>query len=103
MIEIIAGIAVLIGAAFTLIAGLGILRLPDVLIRMHASTKTGTLGVGMIMLGIILLHIGEWSVVLRAVAVVLFLLLTAPIGAHMIGRAALKTGVKLWRPPGRED
>ena len=92
----VVGLLCLAGAAFALIAGLGVLRLPDVLIRMHASTKAGTLGSGLI-LAAVATHFAEAPVVAKAVATVLFLLLTAPIAAHMIGRAALRTGVPLWR------
>ena len=97
MIEWIAGISLLLGGAFAIIAGLGILRLPDVLIRMHASTKAGTLSCGLIILGAALNFYDGESMV-RATAIVVFLLLTAPIAAHMIGRAAVRTGVKLWNP-----
>lgn len=95
MTEVLAGILVLLGGAFTLLAGVGILRLPDVFIRMHASTKVGTLGSGLIMAGVAI-HFGGSFVIFKAVLIVLFLLLTAPIGAHMIGRAALRIGIKPW-------
>jgi multicomponent Na+:H+ antiporter subunit G len=95
MIELIAGILLLVGGAFTLIAGIGIMRLPDVFIRMHASTKVGTLGSGLILAGVAVFF-GDNIVTFKSLLVVLFLLLTAPIGAHMIGRAALRTGVKPW-------
>lgn len=90
MIEIIAGLLVLGGAGFTLVAAIGILRLPDLLTRMHASTKAGTLG-AMLVLAALALHFGQTAITAKAVAAVLFLMLTAPIAAHMIGRAYLKT------------
>ncbi|MEM6637124.1 MAG: monovalent cation/H(+) antiporter subunit G [Pseudomonadota bacterium] len=102
MIDFVVGILVLSGGLFAFVAGLGVLRLPDVMIRMHASTKVGTLACGLVMLGVIL-HFQETSLVLRAVAIVGFLLLTAPIGAHMIGRAAIRTGVPLWKPDDASD
>ncbi|MEM8630076.1 MAG: monovalent cation/H(+) antiporter subunit G [Pseudomonadota bacterium] len=97
MADYIAGVLVILGALFALIASLGVLRLPDVLIRMHASTKVGTLACGLIMAGVIL-HFWQLTVTIKAAAVIVFILLTAPIGAHMIGRAALRTGVPLWSP-----
>jgi len=89
--------SVLIGGFFAVIAGLGILRLPDVLIRMHATTKAGTLASGLIMLAVAA-GFADASTVARAVAIMLFLLLTAPVAAHMIGRAAFRSGVPLWPP-----
>ncbi|AHM03005.1 Na(+) H(+) antiporter subunit G [Roseibacterium elongatum DSM 19469] len=86
---------VLLGGFFCFVAGLGVLRLPDVLIRMHASTKAGTLGAGLI-LGAVALYFGDTGVVTRALATILFLLITAPVAAHMMGRAAFRAGVDLW-------
>lgn len=93
----VAAILILLGGFMTVLAGVGIVRLPDVFIRMHAATKVGTLGAGLVMAAAAF-YFGELSVVVQCVLIVLFLLLTAPIGAHMIGRAALKSGVKPWTP-----
>lgn len=95
MIEIIAAILVFLGSAMTVAAGIGVIRLPDVFTRMHAATKVGTLGSGLIMAGTAL-HFADPAIVLRCILVVFFLLLTAPIGAHMIGRASLRLGIKPW-------
>ncbi|MEL6677629.1 MAG: monovalent cation/H(+) antiporter subunit G [Pseudomonadota bacterium] len=97
MTDVIAGVLVLLGGIFAVIASLGVIRLPDVLIRMHASTKVGTLSCGLIIAGVAVEY-GDAAVVLRGIAIIVFLLLTAPIAGHMIGRAALRTGVKLWSP-----
>ena len=78
-------------------AGLGIVRLPDVLIRMHATTKAGTLATGLIMVAAAV-SFGDLATVAKAVVIVIFLLITAPVGAHMIGRAAFRSGVPLWGP-----
>ncbi|WP_281824298.1 monovalent cation/H(+) antiporter subunit G [Jannaschia rubra] len=101
ILEIFMSVCVLSGGFFAFVAGLGILRLPDVLIRMHATAKAGTLASGLIMLAVAA-GFGDASTVARAVAIVVFLLLTAPVGAHMIGRAAFRSGVPLW-PPTRID
>jgi multicomponent Na+:H+ antiporter subunit G len=93
--EILTAALLLGGAAFALISAIGVLRLPDVLIRMHASSKSGTLGAGMILAAVAILY-GTDQIVARAVAAILFLLLTVPVGAHIIGRAAYVTGTKLW-------
>jgi multicomponent Na+:H+ antiporter subunit G len=87
------------GGFFTLIAGLGVLRMQDVYIRMHASTKAGTLGVGMIC-GAVAIEMGGETAV-KAVAVIFFILFTAPIGAHLIARAAWRSRVPLWQHDGR--
>jgi len=95
MAEIIMAALILLGGFFCFVAGLGVLRLPDVLIRMHASTKAGTLGSGLI-LAAVAVYFADTATITRAVATILFLLITAPVGAHMIGRAAFRSGITLW-------
>lgn len=89
-LELLAGVALLLGGAFTLVAGVGLLRLPDVFMRMHASTKAGTLGAGLVAVAVAL-SAQEPGVASRAVGCLVFLLLTGPVGAHLIGRAAART------------
>lgn len=95
MIEILTALLIIAGGLFALAAAVGVLRLPDVLIRMHASTKAGTLGCGLILVAVAV-HFGETGIAARAIAAIVFLMLTAPVAAHMIGRAAYRTGVPLW-------
>ena len=96
MIEVLTSLLVIAGSLFAFMAALGVLRLPDVLIRMHASTKAGTLGCGLILLAVAV-YFGETGIAARAIAAIVFLLITAPVAAHMIGRAAYRTGVPLWQ------
>jgi multicomponent Na+:H+ antiporter subunit G len=85
-----------IGTFFILIAGLGLVRMPDLFLRMSASTKAATLGVGCTLLGVAF-YFGDFSMFIRAGAIIIFLLLTAPVAAHLIGRAAYQDGVPLWK------
>ncbi|MCA8878646.1 MAG: monovalent cation/H(+) antiporter subunit G [Rhodobacteraceae bacterium] len=89
MTEIIAGIFVLLGAGFVFIAALGVYRLPDVLNRMHASTKAGTLGCALALTAAAI-QFGSTAITAKVIATILFLMLTAPIAAHMIGRATVQ-------------
>jgi multicomponent Na+:H+ antiporter subunit G len=86
----------LLGSGFMGIAALGVWRLPDVYARMHAASKSTVLGAGLL-LGSLALHFGETWVVVEALAVLTFLVVTAPVAAHVIGRAAYRLGVPLWR------
>lgn len=90
------------GAAFMALAGLGLLRMPDLFLRMSSTAKAGTLGAGMILLGAAI-HFDDFSIYTRAIAIIVFLLLTAPVAAHMIGRAAYFDGVPLWKGTVRDD
>lgn len=102
MAEILAYGLMLIGAIFTFIAALGVLRLPDLFMRMHANTKSATLGVGFIMLGAAI-YFSDVTITTRALAVVLFLLVTAPISSHLLARAAYFSGVPLWEKTLSDD
>ncbi|NBB74307.1 MAG: Na+/H+ antiporter subunit G [Bacteroidetes bacterium] len=96
MTETIAALLLLGGAAFMMVATIGALRLPDFYTRMHAITKAGTLGIGLILVGIAVFF-GDLSATTRAVAVIAFVLFTAPVSAHMIGRAGYLDEVPLWQ------
>ncbi len=87
MMEYVIGVVAILGGFFTLIAGAGLIKLPDVFIRMHASTKAGTLGSSLTLLAAALFF-ADTSVSIKALIGVFFLMLTAPIAAHLIGRAA---------------
>ena len=95
MHDIIVAILVLSGGIFCFAAGMGVLRLPDLFMRLQAATKASTLGVGCLLLGVAV-HFQDLGVTTRAVLVVAFFFLTAPVGAHLIARAAYAVGVPLW-------
>ncbi len=89
----IGGILLLIGALFTVIAAIGILRFPDLYTRMHAASKTGTMGAGLSFVAIAVVAF-DGPVILRALVGFIFLILTAPVGAHLLARAACLAGYK---------
>lgn len=95
MTDFLVAAFLLSGAFFMLIAAIGVIRLPDLPTRMHASTKAGAMGAMLIMGGVVFAYL-EWIAFARAVAIVLFIILTAPIAAHAIGRAGYFVGVPLW-------
>ncbi len=82
-----------IGALFFILGGIGLLRMPDVYNRMQASTKTTTLGLMSIILGVGLMQ-PYW--IIKAIVIIIFIALTAPVGASAMARAAYKSGIPLW-------
>lgn len=84
-----------LGAVFVLLAGLGLVRMPDLYLRISVTTKAATLGIGLILVAAAL-YFGELGVTSRVLAIILFILLTAPVGAHLIGRASYFIGVPMW-------
>lgn len=93
LIEIVTGIMLIIGALFALVASVGLIRLKDVYMRMHAASKAGTLGSGVMLLALAI-DATDLAVVTRALAGVVFFLLTAPISAHLLAKAAYAAGYR---------
>jgi multicomponent Na+:H+ antiporter subunit G len=90
-LNLLASIALLLGAFLSVAAGVGLVRFPDALSRMHAATKPQILGLIFVVLAIAL-ESREWATLLLVIPIVLFQMLTAPISAHMVGRAGYRTG-----------
>ncbi|MFB6259114.1 MAG: Na+/H+ antiporter subunit G [Thiohalorhabdaceae bacterium] len=88
MIEIVVSILLLVGAGFTLVGSLGLVRLPDFYARLHGPTKATTLGAGGTLLASVIYFSSGgsgWS--LHELLVIAFLFLTAPVSAHLMAKA----------------
>lgn len=90
-LEWTASICFLLGCALTLIAAIGVLRFPDLLSRMHAATKPQVLGLVFTMVGLAI-SLGSSQLTWKLLLVVAFQFMTAPVAAHMVGRAGYRTG-----------
>ena len=90
MFEFIIAFLILIGAFFTLVGSIGLVKLDDFFMRLHGPTKATTLGVGAILVASTLFFFYSQSTIsLHEVLVTLFLFITAPISAHLMAKAAL--------------
>ncbi len=87
--DVVAVVLLLLGSFLCLTAGLGLVRFPDVLTRMHAGTKPQVLGILLVMLGGAI-RLQGWSATWMLLLVALFQLLTAPVSAHMVSRVAYR-------------
>lgn len=92
VLDVLTGVFVLVGAFLSLAAGIGLIRFPDAIARMHATTKPQIAGITFIIAGLVLQD-RTWQTFWILFAVLFFQLLTAPISAHMVGRAGYRTGV----------
>lgn len=85
-----------LGTIFALLAAIGILRMPDTFLRISVNTKAATLGVGLL-LGAAALYFEDFAVSTRVQAIIIFIVLTAPVGAHLIARTSYFLGNKMWK------
>ncbi|WP_082145206.1 monovalent cation/H(+) antiporter subunit G [Microvirga massiliensis] len=83
------------GAVICLIAAIGLLQLPDFFMRMHAATKAGVVGCGLVLIGVGFAYPSPVIWMKIAIAIV-FLLLTTPVTGHLLARAGYVAGVPLW-------
>jgi multicomponent Na+:H+ antiporter subunit G len=93
--EIFAFIFIFMGVIFDFFGCLGLVRFPDIYNRLHSSIKCVTLGTSSILFGLFL-YKGFTHTGIKALLCIGFLLLTAPVSAHVLARSAHKSGVKLW-------
>jgi multicomponent K+:H+ antiporter subunit G len=93
LLEILTSLLLLVGGAFALLGSIGLARLPDFFTRLHGPTKSTTLGVGSVVLASVI-HVGahETTFGWRELAISLFLFITAPVTAHLLGKAAINEG-----------
>lgn len=90
------------GAFFTLVAAIGVIRMPDIYMRLSAASKASTLGASLI-LATVAIFFDSAAVTGKIVAIIAFTLLTVPVAAHMLGRAAYFSGVPLWENSVRDE
>jgi multicomponent Na+:H+ antiporter subunit G len=94
--DLVTAVVWLAGAAFALLAAVGVLRMPDVFTRMQASTKASTLGLTCLLIGTAL-QLGDFASLVRVASIGAFVLLTTPVAGHVIARASYYAGVPLWK------
>ncbi len=93
-LEVALSLCLVVGGLFALVGAIGLVRLPDFLMRLHAPTKSTTLGVGGMLAASMLYFIGSGRLVVHELLIVLFLFVTAPVSALMLARAALRLRLK---------
>lgn len=92
--DILLATLMLLGALFMLVAAVGVLRFADLFQRLHASSKAATLGAALLLAGAAL-SLGDLGTVSRCIMAVIFFMVSAPVGAHLIARAAADAGEPL--------
>lgn len=104
IVEWIAIVLALAGAVFCAISAFGLIRLPDVYLRSHAATKSAALGVLFVLVGaFVYFWVVDGDVNIKLLLAIVFVFLTSPVAGHLNGRAAYRSGVKLWKGSVRDD
>ena len=93
--SLISGLFIIVGTFFILIAGNGLVRFPDIYTRMHAVSKSMTLGLGSVLLAAVI-EFASWSVGIKSLLTILFLFLTIPVGSQVISFVAYLRKEPLW-------
>jgi multicomponent Na+:H+ antiporter subunit G len=89
--DVAAAFCMLLGALLALLAAIGVVRMPDLLSRMHAATKPQTLGTVLVLIGVAL-RLRDPGVVGLLALVVLLQMATSVVSSHMVGRASFRAG-----------
>lgn len=95
MTDLLGSALVVLGTLLIVLAAFGLLRMPDIYLRLSATSKSSSLGIACVLAGVALL-MQDTGVTLRALIIVAFVVLTVPVASHILGRAAYRAGTKLW-------
>ena len=95
LLDICSWILLISGAFFAIVGGIGVIRMPDFYTRVHAASLTDTLGMILIVVGL-MLQTNDVLVLIKLVLILVFMLVTSPVSAHALAQAALSDNVKPW-------
>lgn len=95
ILELLTAFFFLLGAVLALLAAVGMLRLPDTFLRMQASAKASTLALACLLAGAAF-QLTDVSSIIRLGAIAIFIMVTAPLSAHIVARASLHRRTRLW-------
>lgn len=95
-LNLLLSILLLAGSIFLLLASLGAIKFPDFFTRMAAISKAGTLGAALLLMAPVA-NDPSLANFVKSGSALLFLFITAPVAAHLLGRAAYRSGVRLWQ------
>ena len=104
VLEALAALSLIIGAGFVLVGAIGLMKFNDSMTRLHAPTKVGTVGFGMLLLASMLKSLAWGDPSIHELLIMAFLFVTAPISAHFIAKVNMhKRSCDTPPPPPRDD
>lgn len=96
MTEILISFCLISGAFFMLVASIGIVRFPDIYTRMHALAKAATMGIALLTIAVAIYY-DNVTITSLVIGINIFLLLTAPIATHILGKVVVEQGYAMWQ------
>jgi multicomponent Na+:H+ antiporter subunit G len=102
VLQTIGSITIVFGLFFMFVGSIGLIRLPDFYTRLHATSKTDTLGIGLIFIGL-MFFAGPTQATLKLLLIIAFIFFTSPVSAHAIAKAAYKSGLKPYQKKPEEE
>lgn len=104
IVMLIAAIMVFIGSIIALVSAIGLVRFKDIFLRIHAATKSSTAAVLLTLVGVFIYFIASQGYVsVRTLLALVFINITAPVGGHLISRAAYRTGIYMYQKRQTKD
>lgn len=104
IVMLIAAIMVFIGSIIALVSAIGLVRFKDIFLRIHAATKSSTAAVLLTLVGVFIYFIASQGYVsVRTLLALVFINITAPVGGHLISRAAYRTGIYMYQKRQAKD
>jgi len=101
MLEVIVLVFLALGVFFLFVGAIGLLRFPDFYTRLHATGKCDTLGVALVILGLLVYHLFYYSdtplVCVKLLFLILFIFISNPTATYALMKAAYRTGLKPWK------
>ena len=95
LFDALAAVFLLAGLFFMFVGALGIVRLPDTFLRLHAASKCSTLGlIGLLLAAVF--HLGTGDIAAKSLATLVFAFVATPVGSHLLAKAALRAGTPTW-------
>lgn len=95
-VELVISALLILGGIFVLVGSIGLIRLPDLYVRLHAPTKSTTLGLGGILIGsMVYMFNTQGNLSINELLITLFLVITAPVTAHILGKVAMHHRVEV--------
>lgn len=96
MSDIVIASCLVLGTFFIIVAAIGIVRMPDIYIRMHALAKAATIGIALLTIAAAI-YFNDITITSLVIGINIFLIITAPTATHILGKVVIEQGCNMWQ------